>query len=209
MVIGHGCFKAHLAPEFPTKREPPDPPFTLVQGVVQCKAWRDLAKKSSKALLSTCCKNKVWPKFLTLSSSVQSQGLKNIIHVSMESLWKSCDHDWVSQILLYWSLSSWDHLTCHHPETKEYAPTGCLWETQTVYPLLESDGGLPSYQYCLVALLYINPTSKCPQLLILLQPDNFVIIQHDEAAKIPQWTPWPKQQHYQMKVSNDKMLPHV
>jgi len=37
-----------------------------------------------------------------------------------------------------------------------------------IYPLSESDGGHPSYQYGLVASPYISPTSEYPQLLALL-----------------------------------------
>ena len=113
-----------------------------------------------------------------------------------------------AHLFIYRKLPIRERLSRSHPMTKEPAKAACLWETRTIYPTESSSdssakGNPPPFnEYRMVASPYIDPIGEYPALQSLIQPENLARIQA-EAARIPQWTAWPEQQHYQMKKNND------
>jgi hypothetical protein len=109
-----------------------------------------------------------------------------------------------AQILAYRRLPRRDRLSSIHPQSMEPASKGCLWETRTIYPPSESTDcpTTPYYNIRLVAPPYINAAIEYPSLQALTEPHCLEIMKN-EVARIPQWTAWPEQQHYQVKRIND------
>lgn len=110
------------------------------------------------------------------------------------------------ELLVFRRLPSRERLSSLHPVTRDPVPVdGCLWETIVTLPKDAVDSSKPIITFGLAAPPYINYRAEYDtstwDVRRLLEPAAQQILR-EEAARIPQWTAWPEQQHYRASTDN-------